>query len=159
MAVNPIPPSVSALDSIISESKVKAAPIETVLFNDDVTDATIIADLLFENIGGQEILSIARYDTVNGQQIKYQPIKNLNIIQQEYNPSNILRLQKTSDRIFANFPIKLEDKIPFVANGANGENVYLDDSGSLVVDLVNLVSDEQVEIQILQSGTIYEVGI
>lgn len=159
MAVSPVPLSGITSEVVTDEIKVKSAPIETVLFNDENTDATIITDLLFENIGGQEILSVARFDTVNGQSIAYQPIKNLNIIQQEYNPNNILRLQKTSDRIFANFPIKLDEKIPDVGNGINGENVYLNDTGGITIDLVNLVSDEQVEIQILQSGTIYEVGI
>ena len=114
---------------------------------------------MFENVGGQEILSIARYDTVNGQEVSYQPIQNLNIIQQTYNPNNILRLQKTSNRIFANFSIKLDNKIPFVGNGPNGENVYLNNEGGITIDLVNLASDEQVEIQIVQGGTIYEVGI
>lgn len=138
---------------------VKTAPIDTILFNDETVDERIVIDLLFENIGGQEILSVARYDTVNGQEVEYQPIQNLNIIQQTYNPNNILKLQKTADKIFANFSIKLDDKVPFVGNGPNGENVYLDSNGSIVIDLVNMEADEQVEIQIVQGGTIYEVGI
>ena len=115
--------------------------------------------MLFEDVGGQEILTIGRYDTVNGQDISYQPIKNLNLIQQEYNPNNLVRIQQTSDRIFGNFPIKLGDKIPVVGNGPSGENVYLDSDGSIVIELVNLESDEQVEIQIASSGTIYEAEI
>ena len=138
---------------------VKTAPIDTILFGDETVDERIVIDLLFENIGGQEILSVARYDTVNGQEVEYQPIQNLNIIQQTYNPNNILKLQKTADKIFANFSIKLDDKIPFVGNGPNGENVYLDSNGSIVIDLINIEADEQVEIQIVQGGTIYEVGI
>ena len=138
---------------------IKTAPIDTVLFNDDLIDQNIIADLLFEDVGGQEILTISRYDTVNGQEVSYQPIKNLNILQQEYNPNNLVRIQATSDKIFANFPIKLDNKIPIVGNGPNGENVYLDASGSIVIELVNLLSDEQVEVQITSSGIIYETEI
>lgn len=138
---------------------IKTAPIDTILFDNDAVDTALITDLLFENVGGQEILSIARYDTVNGQDVSYQAIKNLNIIQDEYNPNNILKLQKTSTQIFANYPINLSTKIPYVGNGVNGENVYLDGNGNLVIELVDLNSDEQVEVQITTSGTIYEVGI
>jgi hypothetical protein len=138
---------------------IKTASIDTVIFNDELVNQNIIADLLFEDVGGQEILTISRYDTVNGQDVSYQPIKNLNLIQQEYNPNNLVRLQATSDRIFANFPIKLGDKIPVEGNGPDGENIYLDSTGSIVIEFINLLGDEQVEIQIASSGTIYEAEI
>ena len=57
-----------------------------------------MSDLIFENIGGQELINIARTDTINGQKILYQPIKNINSINQEYGPNNIVGLQKTSDK-------------------------------------------------------------
>ena len=43
-----------------------------------------------------------------------------------------------------------------VGNGAGGSNVYFNSSGDLIIELVNLNSDEQVEVQISLSGTIYE---
>jgi hypothetical protein len=140
---------------------VKTATPDIIEFDDAdlIANAEIIADLLFENIGGQEILSMARYDTVNGQDIAYQPIKNLKIINQEFSPTNLLRLQKTSDRIFANFPIKLLTKVPNEGNGPDGTNVYRNTDGSIVLEFVNLAEDEQIEIQIATSGTIYEAGI
>lgn len=121
--------------------------------------ADIIVDLLFENIGGQELLSIARYDTVNGQPVLYQPIKNLDILQQEYNPNNLIKLQDTLDVIFNNFLIPFEQKIPEVGNGANATNMYIDNTGSLIIEFVGLRNDELVEVQISYDGTIYEVGI
>jgi hypothetical protein len=139
--------------------KVKVAPIDTILFDDDAVPKEIIADLLFESIGGQEILTIARHDTVNGQTVLYQPIKNINILQQQYNPNNLLKLRDTSDTVFGNFTINLDNKIPQVGTGPNGASIYLDDaSGDLVIDLVNLANDELVEVQITSSGTIYEAG-
>jgi hypothetical protein len=158
-APNPTPPAPPSPPPPPPPPPIKTAPIDTVLFNDELTDQNIIADLLFEDVGGQEILTIGRYDTVNGQDISYQPIKNLNLIQQEYNPNNLVRIQQTSDRIFGNFPIKLGDKIPVVGNGPSGENVYLGSDGSIVIELVNLELDEQVEVQIASSGTIYEAEI
>lgn len=138
---------------------VKTATPQYILFNDDEIPVDAMIDLLFENIGGQELLTIARGDTVNGQKILYQPIKNLGIIKEQYNPNNIVRLQNTSNNFFSNFSIKLLDKIPVVGNGLNGSNVYLDSSGNLVIEFVNLEDDEQAEIEITSSGIIAEVGI
>ena len=59
--------------------------------------------------------------------------------------------------ILSYFGIKLESKIPFVGGGANGENVYLNDSQDIVIDLINLDIDEQVEVQLSISGTIYTI--
>ena len=136
---------------------VKTAPIDTVLFNDDELPIEVMTDLIFENIGGQELINIARNDIVNGQQVSYQPIKNLSSIQQQYNPNNILALQSTSDKYFANFPIKLESKIPTPGTGPNGRHVYIDPiSGNLIIEAINVEPDEQIEVEITVSGTIYE---
>jgi hypothetical protein len=136
---------------------VKTAPIDTVLFNSDILPIEVMTDLIFENIGGQELINIARNDIINGQQVSYQPIKNLSSLQQQYNPNNILSLQSTSDKYFANFSIKLENKIPEVGTGPNGVSVYIDqNTGDLIVETINMETDEQVEIEISVSGTIYE---
>jgi hypothetical protein len=136
---------------------VKTAPIDTVLFDDEGTPIEVMTDLIFENIGGHELINIARNDIVNGQQISYQPIKNLSSIQQQYNPNNILSLQSTSDKYFANFSIKLENKIPQPGTGPNGAHVYLDNNtGNMIIEAINLEVDEQIEVEITTSGTIYE---
>jgi hypothetical protein len=136
---------------------VKTAPIDTVLFDDEGTPIEVMTDLIFENIGGHELINIARNDIVNGQQVSYQPIKNLSSIQQQYNPNNILSLQSTSDKYFANFSIKLENKIPQPGTGPNGAHVYLDNNtGNMIIEAINLEVDEQIEVEITTSGTIYE---
>lgn len=152
-------PSNSSPSTSTATPAIKTATPQFLLFNDDEIPVDAMVDLLFENIGGQELLTIARADTVNGQKILYQPIKNLNILKEQYNPNNIVRLQNTSDKFFSNFSIKLSDKIPVVGNGPNGTNVYLDSSGNLVIEFVNLANDEQAEIEITSSGIINEVGI
>lgn len=140
--------------------KIKSAPIDTIQFVDDAFSEELIIDLLFQNIGGQEILSIARGDTVNGQPVVYQPIKNLGILQQTYNPARLLRIQETSDKFFSNFTIDLRTKIPNVGSGLNGKNYRIvEATGDLVVELVNMRSDEQVEIQIASDGIIENIGI
>jgi len=146
-------PTVSATTS----TQVKTATKDIILFDDGVVPVNLMADLIFEDIGGEELISIARRDTVNGQKITYQPIKNLSSIEQEYNPNNIISLQATADKYFANFPIKLDNKIPETGTGSNGDYVYIEPTtGNLVIEAVNLEPDEQIEIQIATNGTIYE---
>lgn len=140
--------------------QVKVAGKDIILFDDSSMPVDLMNDLIFEDIGGEELISIARRDTVNGQKISYQPIKNLSSIEQQYNPNNIISLQATSDKYFSNFPIKIDDKIPENPTGPNESYVYIDTAtGDLVIETVNLESDEQIEIQIATSGTIYEVNL
>ena len=136
---------------------VKTASIDTVLFDDETMPIDIMSDLIFEDIGGQELINIARNDIVNGQTISYQPIKNLSSLQQQYNPNNILSLQQTSDKYFANFSIKLDERIPTQGSGPNGEYVYLEEgTGDLIIEVVNMPSSEQVDVEITLDGTIYQ---
>lgn len=161
--VTPTPPSPSTTSATSSVSPtpppapVKVAPIDTILFDDTMVSIDVMADLIFENIGGHELINIARNDIVNGQTVSYQPIQNLTSIQKQYNPNNIISLQDTSNKIFDNYAIKFDDKVPNVGNGPLGTNVYLNSlNGDILIDLVNLQPDEQVEVQIIISGTIYE---
>jgi hypothetical protein len=138
---------------------VKAAPIDTVVFVDEPFDPNYFEDVLFQDFGGQELLSVARNDTVNGQSVSYQPFKDLGIIRDQYSPNSLLSIQETSDRFFANFLIRLNEKIPEVGRGANGANYYLDTEGSAIIELINILDDEQVEIQVLNAGIIESIGI
>jgi hypothetical protein len=141
------------------EKVVKSANIETILFNDEEFSSEFLVDLLFESVAGQELLTIARNDTVNGQDVVYQPIKNLNILQDTYNPTRLLAVYDTSDSFFGTFAIDLRSKIPSVGTGADGKNYYLTDLGDLVIEVANIANDEQVEFQVADSGTIEELGI
>jgi hypothetical protein len=139
-----------------SSSGVKIPTTDIILYNDESTPIEVMSDLIFEDIGGQEIINIARNDLVNGQKVIYQPIKNLTSLAFQYNPQNILGLQDTAESYFNKFSIKLENTIPDVGTGPNGETVYIDpDSGDLVINVINLSNDEQVEVQVLNSGTIF----
>ena len=161
LSATPLTPSTLGISvSKNNVNPVLTAPIDTVLFNDDSVPVEIMTDLIFENIGGQELINIARNDTVNGQKIIYQPIKNLIKIQQQYNPNNIVSLQDTSDKYFQNFSIKIDEKVPNNPTGPNGSHVYIDPiTGELIVEAVSLETDEQIEIEISIGGTIYEAVI
>jgi hypothetical protein len=158
-ATPPAPESEMFSARMFSAPPVKTATLDIILFDEENIPTDGMFDQIFENIGGQELISITRSDIINGQKISYQPIKNLSAIQQRYNPNNILSLQQTADKFFAGFSIKLEDKIPETGNGTNGENVYLNAAGDLIIEFINVNPDEQVETQISVSGTIYEADL
>lgn len=153
----PAPAITPTINQSVTQS-IKTATPDIVLFDDESMPISLMADLVFEDIGGQELINIGRNDIINGQNVIYQPIKNLNLIQQQYNPNNIIGMQETSDKYFAGFSIKFESKIPDYDNEPNRQNVYMDSTtGSIVIELVNMSPDEQVEVQMITSGTIYEV--
>jgi len=153
----PSPQIVAATSSAITQNTIKTATPDIILFDDDLVPIEIMTDLIFEDIGGQELINIARRDTINGQKISYQPIKNMSDIEQKYNPNNLISLQATSDKYFANFQIQLKDKIPTAGTGPYQTYVYLITStNDLVIETVNLAADEQIEVQIATDGTIYE---
>jgi hypothetical protein len=139
---------------------VKAAPIDTVVFVDEPYDETFYADVLFEDFGGQEILSVTRSDTVNGQDIIYQPFKDLGILRDQNNPNTLLGIQQTSNNFFANFLINLNQKIPEIGDGPNGEIFYIDpNTGNAIIEFINIEDNQQVEIQILNAGIIEDLGV
>lgn len=137
--------------------KIKVATPEIILFDDDTLPVETLTDLIFENIGGQELLSLSRHDTINGDYVSNELIKNITMLNQNFSSKKLLSLQNTSDKYFSNFGIKLESKIPFEGNGPSGSNVYLDSNQNIIIELVNLDIDEQVEVQLGIGGTIYTI--
>lgn len=134
----------------------------------------IIQQLILEDIGGQELINISRHDLVNGQNLKYSPVKNLASIAIRYSSNNIIPIQNTSNSVFNNFSIKLDLYLPnggtnasgeylsSLGTGPNGEPIYIDEkTGDIVVNFLDVPKDQQVEIQVLKTGeavdaTIYE---
>lgn len=140
--------------------KIKSATPEIILWDDSTIPVEILTDLIFENIGGQELLSLTRHDIINGDNVSNQLIKNLTSLNQEYSSKRILSLQNTSDKYFSNFSIKLDSKIPFEGNGPLGSNLYVDaETQDIIIELVNLEIDERIEIQIGVGGTIYTITL
>jgi len=167
-ALSAIPDTPEGKDKLLSKAGVdnngvKVATPDLVLFNEDGVSIELMTDLIFENIGGQELINIVRSDLVNGQNVIYQPIKNLSSVYFQYNPQNILGLQDIDSNYFKQFPINFNNKVPECWTGPNCAKVYIDSNGDLVINVINLAKDEQVEISIVADGkvldgTIYEVN-
>jgi len=139
------------------DASVKVATPDLFVFKDEILPIEIMTDLIFENIGGQELINISRNDIISGQTILYSPIKNMSSLYLQYNPQNILNIQDTSATYFRNYPIKLESSIPSTGSGPAKETVYIDTTtGDLIIELVNLEADEQVDVQVLIAGTLLD---
>lgn len=168
MAINATPQIPQASPSVNKPNAIKPATPDLIIVPPDTVPIEIMTDLIFEDIGGHEIINISRSDLINGENVIYSPIKNLSSVFFQYNPQNILALQKTADSYFKNFPINLSDRIPECGTGytlevvdsttkqiENCKIVYTDPiTGDLVINVINMNTEEQVEVQILQQGII-----
>jgi hypothetical protein len=156
--------NLAASNPLTSTAAVKVATPDLILFNDQLLPEEVMIDLVFEDIGGEEMINIVRNDLVNGQNQSRQIVRNLAQINLDYNSNNILSLQDTSASYFKNFPIDFSQKVPDVGTGLNGEIVYIEEgTGNIIINVVRLEPDEQVEVQLLSAGlilngTIYEVN-
>ena len=157
-AINATPDNPDIIKSVQQDNvDVKPATPDIVLFNDDVVQIEIMTDLIFENIGGQELINLVRSDLVNGQSVLYQPIKNLSNVYFQYNPQNILGLQDIDSNYFKKFPINFNSKVPECGTGPNCSIVYIEaETGNLVINVINLARDEQVEVSIISDGTVID---
>ena len=157
-------PNIPTPTPAIASRDIKIATPDLIQFNESNIPIEYMTDLVFENIGGQEIISISRNDTVNGQRVLYSPIKNLARLTTKFNPLNLFVNTVDTNSIFRGFPIKFEQKVPeigaSVANNEVPEVVSIDKTnGSLVVEVINMLANEQVEIQVLSSGEALLDGI
>ena len=151
---------------------IKIATPDLIIFNDDVLPIEIMTDLIFEDIGGYELATISRHDLVNGQNVIYSPIKNLTDLYLQYNSNNILRLQ-SSDSYFKSLSLSILDHLPTCGTGydlsgddpdltkrvkvPNCKSIYIDPiTGDLVINLINVKENEQVEVEILTNGNIFD---
>lgn len=159
-----------------NDKSVKIATPDLIIFDDEGVPFEIMADLVFEDIGGYELATISRHDLINGQKVIYSPIKNLTDLYLQYNPNNILRLQ-SSDSYFKSLSLSIFDHLPVCGTGydivppesnpseqdktkwtkvPNCKSVYIDQiTGDLVVNLINVKENEQVEVQVLTSGDVF----
>lgn len=147
----PVAPVVTAIAPVV-----KTATPQYILPDNDMMPEEIMTDLIFENIGGQELLLLSRHDLISGDYIPQQLIANIKKINNQYDPKNMF-ISQTSNKYFDNYAIKLNTKIPNVGNGPDGSNVYVDTDGGIVVEFIDIQPDEQADIQITTNGTIYEV--
>lgn len=136
---------------------VKAVNKDIINFQRDEVSESSISRLLFEQVGGIELINIVRRDTVEGQNPYYTLISNLSSIKKNFNPTTLISRQRVNETVFDNYTIDLNVKIPDqeYLNRYNLQSFYyIDTNGDLVIELDNLASDERIELEIAENGTI-----
>ena len=202
MSIKPTPnlPEKEKSPFALMNTSVKPATPDLILFEDAEIPIDIVTELLFENIGSIEILSISRSDIVNGREISYGLMGRLSDLSKRYSPNNIFKLSGTLNEFFAIFPIRYKLHVPEKGTGPNkiyiGEEnsfnctgfpvltvlgddvvncfntfaeaqqfvseqdierdlVYSEqETGNIVVDVINLKKDDLVEIELLVDGSL-----
>ena len=139
-SARPIPIPVS------TNFSVKQPEASLVKYNSDTLPEQLITDLLFEDIGGTELISLSRHDTINGQDIVYSLIRNLSILNKDFNPNNIISGQRSSSEI-DQYSLDIASKL---------QSVTLNSSGDLIIEFSSIGNDEYVDIQLSTNGTIYK---
>lgn len=143
-------------DSVLRASGgVKPATPDIILFDEAALPVDAMSHLIFENIGGHEIINMLRHDTVDGKNLDYQLIGNTKAISKSFSPSNMISSTGTLQEYFKNFSIRL-DIHQVETSQPNYKNVlYIDRTvfpGSLVLEVTNMEVNEQIELQVLNSG-------
>jgi hypothetical protein len=139
---------------------VKYATPEDVLTDINELPIDLILKLTLEKIGGLELISLVRHDTVNGQNIIYRPVKNISQLAIDYNPQNMIKMPDSADSYFKNFAIKLENHIPQTTNDLTPVVVYIDPTTkNVIIDVVNIKADYEVEVQMVSSGKVFDATI
>jgi hypothetical protein len=156
-------PEIPRPEPTVKDTSTKSATPDIILLDQDDLPIDLILNLTLEKIGGQELITIARHDTVNGQNIVYQPIKNISDVAIAYNSQNIISFPDSSDNYFKSFPIKLEAHIPqytpdtlYIDMIPRNNNVFLDlVNSSIVIENINMKRDYDIEVQMISSGKVF----
>lgn len=133
-----------------SPSVVKESTPDIIIGKSELPSVEAMFSIAFEDISSQELITIARHDTVNGQPISYRPIQNLEKLEASYGPKSIISMPNSSKAFFDNFAIKLDEAIPLEPTGPNGEHIYFDSRNRLVIEISGIRENELVEVQILE---------
>lgn len=157
-------PTVPRYLASTSVQPVKYASPADVLIQESTLPVDLILKQTLEKIGGLELISLVRHDTVNGQEIAYQPVKNLSQVERLFGPQNMVTIPDSSELFFKNFPIKLEASIPqydpdtiYIDMITRDNNVFFDAvNNRIVIELINLKPDYEVEIQTVSLGKVFD---
>jgi hypothetical protein len=128
---------------------VKQPSPSLVTYNAETLPQELIVDLLFEDVGGTELINVSRHDTINGQNVVYSLVSNLSILNRSFNPNNILAGQISYSQ-FSQYSLDIASKLI---------GISLDEGGNLVIEFSSIGNDEYAEIELSSDGTIYRIGV
>lgn len=145
---------------------VKVPDLYDIERGNDAIPESIMEYLLFEQIGGQELLLSSRSDMLNGTNPSYSIISNLVDLNFQYSPYNIISLPNALPDIFKRYSIVLENYVPNTSSSEINEspNAYVEEDSdsnnykSIVIEFKNVQPNQQIELQVLADGDENYIG-
>jgi hypothetical protein len=134
------------------QNQVKVSNVNVVNLTYGQTPVEQMEKLYFQDVGGTEILSVARHDTVGGEPVIHSPVENLQDLSIQFNSLNILMSTKL-DTLFAGYGIDINEKIDRNATTVSVE----EDTGNMVIEVQDVNKDEYVQIQV--ASRVEEFGL
>lgn len=142
----PAPPALPELPQPTSFA-VKQAEPDIIIFDEQI-DPDFIVESFFEEFGGTELIKISRSDLIFSPKTDLINIKNIEDIQQRFSPKNLIPIKSTQEN-FTKYGIDLFKRNVF--------EPYFDNDGSLVIEIGIVRSNEVIDVEVVQNGTIDEV--
>jgi hypothetical protein len=159
ITVKPAIPKKKSKD-ISAKQKVKVATSNLFITEQVIDKTDQMADAIIEDIGGQEIINITRNDLLNGQNVTYNVIENLESTQRQFNPNELIKLQSTSADFFDTFTLNIDNFTPNYGTGNGGEIVYVDEnSGEVIVNTINLSNNLVLEVEFVSYSEISSTDV
>lgn len=108
--INPIPPYMPKPVTITKRADAvkPATPDLFIPLRSDIVPIDTMADMIFEDIGGQEIINILNGNLIGDFDIEYQPVKDLRDIYLRYDPAALNQFYDSSSAYFNSFAISLD---------------------------------------------------
>jgi len=134
----------------------KIADPQYIVSTDPAANVEEMQNTLWQNIGGHEIISLARRDLVSGKRISYQIIADLQKLDSEYNPRSIISIENSSPFYFNNFGIKFEKYLPsedaLQTVDPNLSNpITINANNDITIYVSNIKDSYEVEVQSIAS--------
>ena len=134
-------------------SQVKISAVNVINRNYEATSVDQMERLYFQNVGGTEILSVARHDTVGGEEVVFNNVDNLSELRSQFNPLNIL-MTTNLNSLFSEYGVDISQKI-----GALDETFSMNVDGGIDIQVFNVNRDEYVQVQIAKRVGEEEFGL
>jgi hypothetical protein len=134
-------------------SQVKISAVNVINRNYEATSVEQMERLYFQNVGGTEILSVARHDTVGGEEVVFNNVDNLSELRSQFNPLNIL-MTTNINSLFSEYGVDIGTKI-----GALDETFSMNADGGIDIEVFNVNRDEYVQVQIAKRVGEEEFGL
>ena len=140
-----------------NSSEVKSATPDLIIEDLNSIPVELIERLIFESIGGQELLLLSRHDTIRGQEIAYRPISNSRDIDFRYTSETILFATESFKNYFKNFSILLESVVPELDGNEYSPNAYVEEStGDIILEFKDVRSGQQIETQTVSIASVFD---